>query len=375
MRRKYILLSAILFLSHVANYGLPRFALRLNDKCSSCHYNPTGGEMRTEDGMIFGKNIISMISPRDQDFLISPKITNNISIGFDYRTQYLYASEKKRSDFQEMTGSGYLNVSISDKINVLARYDFVQSLWEGYGVAKILPNDSYIKIGTFVPNFGLHLDDHTAYTRGGDYGLLFSKGAVQGLIYNPLYTETGIELGVNLTDNILITGSVGRSKSNSTFISDPTWTARLELTPSLDKFHFIFGGSYTARKTKIADLNTGIIDQLPSQLYGGFAGIGYKNFTLMGEYDLASDYINSNIKSDALMIEATYQLFVGLEAVIRYDRFNKNTDVENDSYSHFIAGFEFFPYSFVELRPQFRVNMHGPDEKSNSFVLQFHFWY
>ena len=273
-----------------------------------------------------------------------------------------------------MTGSGYLNVSASEKINLFARFDFVQALWEGYGVAKILPNESYLKIGTFVPNFGIHLDDHTAYTRGGDYGLLFSKGAIQGLIYNPLYTETGIELGANLAEKILLTASVGRSRSNATFSSDPTWTVRLELTPSIEKLNFIFGGSYAAKKTKIIDLNTGNADQLPSQLYGGFAGFGYKGFTLMGEYDMAADYVKSGLKSDAFMLEGSYQLLVGLEAVIRYDRFNTNIDIKNDSYSHLIFGFEFFPYSFVELRPQFRINMHGSDQ-SNSFLLQFHFWY
>jgi hypothetical protein len=38
------------------------------------------------------------------------------------------------------------------------------------------------------------LDDHTSYTRGGDFGLLFSGGAIQGLVYHPFYIETGVEL-------------------------------------------------------------------------------------------------------------------------------------------------------------------------------------
>ena len=48
--------------------SLPRFAVRLGDKCIDCHYNPTGGIIRNEDGWNFGKNIMSAITPRDQDF-------------------------------------------------------------------------------------------------------------------------------------------------------------------------------------------------------------------------------------------------------------------------------------------------------------------
>lgn len=373
--KKIILLLALLVIPFIQNYALPRFALRLKDNCSSCHFNPTGGGMRNEDGVMFGKNILSMISPRDQDFQISPKISNNISFGFDYRTQFLYSSEKGKSDFQDMTGSAYLNVDISEKINVVAKYDFVQSIWEAFGVAKILPNNGYVKIGSFVPNFGIHLDDHTAYTRGGDYGLLFSKGSIQGLIYNPFYLETGAEIGFNFTDYINLTTSVGKSKSNPIFSTDPTWTARLELTPSVNKFHFILGGSYASLKSKFSNPNTGEISQVPSAMYGAFAGIGYNDFTLMAEYDIATNFVANNIKSDALMIEAAYQLFVGMDAIVRYDRFKSNIDAVDEYFSHLILGVEFFPYSFVELRPQLRFGTHAPNHNNSSFVLQFHFWY
>ncbi len=93
-----------------------------------------------------------------------------------------------------MTGSVYGRVGLSKKINILARYDFVNDIWEAYGVAHILPNNSYIKAGSFQPNFGIRLDDHTAYPRGGDFFLLFQSGARTGLIYDPFYIESGGEL-------------------------------------------------------------------------------------------------------------------------------------------------------------------------------------
>ncbi len=76
-------------------FSLPRFAVRLGDKCVDCHYNPTGGLIRNEDGWNFGKNILSAISPREQDFAMTPKIGENITLGLDYRTAVsIFISER-----------------------------------------------------------------------------------------------------------------------------------------------------------------------------------------------------------------------------------------------------------------------------------------
>ena len=368
--KKILFFSFILILvvCIVETEALPRFALQQKDKCSSCHINPTGGVIRNEDGFFFGKNVISMISPRDEDFKLSPKISESITYGFDYRTQYLYSGESKRSDFQDMSGAMYLSASLSQNIDVIAKYDFVQRLWEGYGIAKILPNESYVKIGSFVPYYGIRLDDHTAYTRGGDFGLLFSKGVAQGLIYNPLYLETGIEVGANLGENVLLTASVGKPKGHSLLALDPTYTARIEYTPSLEKIQLLIGASAANFKTD------NFTEVLNSNMYGGFAGIGFKRFSITGEYDFANDYLGSNIKTKAMMIEASYQLILGLDAVVRYDKLDTGLETGDTEFSHLVMGLEFFPYSFIELRPQFRINKAG-NESSNSFVLQFHLWY
>ncbi len=370
---KFLLVLTVLVYSSTLIFAIPRFSLQQKDKCSSCHINPTGGLMRNENGFFFGKNVVSMISPRDEDFKLSPKISENVSFGFDYRSQFLYSQEKKRTDFQDMSGSIYLNASISQKIDVLARYDFVQSIWEGFATARILPNESYIKVGTFLPNYGIHLDDHTSYTRGGDFGLLFANGSIQGLIYNPFFLTTGVELGANFSDIASLTASVGKSRLNGTLNTDPTWTARFEITPTINKVGLLFGASYSSTKTKLFG-PTGA-QTLPTQLYGGFAGIGYKGFSLMGEYDMTSDYVGDGIKSSAMMIEAAYQLMIGLEAIVRYDRFDPNIDKSKDEHAHLVLGFEFFPYSFVEVRPQYRLNIEDPNLDNNAFVLQFHFWY
>lgn len=363
----YSIFFSLLFFSGI--YSLPRFALQQKDRCISCHVNPTGGIIRNENGFFFGKNVVSRASSIDKDYLLSPRLNENILFGLDFRSQYLYSQEKKRSDFQEMTGSVYLNASVSRKIDLLARYDFLNSVWEAYGIARILPNEGYIKVGTFAPSFGIRMDDHTSYTKGGDYGLLFSIGAIQGLIYNPFYVETGIELGVNISSWGFFTASIGKNKFNAVLTTDPTLTTRLEINSSLNEIGFVFGGSLASTKVRAG------INKLNTILYGGFAGIGTSEFSLMGEFDVANDYLEKDLISSAMMIEASYLIDVGIEAIIRYDRFDRDIKKENDQLSHLILGFEFFPFAFVELRPQIRINLEEPSKNNNAFVLQFHFWY
>jgi hypothetical protein len=373
--RKFIFFTVIVsFVLTAQMFSLPRFALRSGQKCIDCHINPTGGEMRSDGGWLYGRNTLSMYT---SDGKLSPKIGDNISFGFDYRTQYLTKSTDStmQSDFMKMEGTIYINVEMSDKIDVYARYDFLNSIWEAYGLLNVLPNDGYIKVGTFSPNYGIRLDDHTAYTRGGDLGILFATGSRQGLIYGPFYTETGIEAGVNIGKFINITASAGNPRLQE-FVADPTYTTRLEITPVIaNKVSLLFGSSYAIYKEQRFDpisLKSGISN---IQFYGGFAGIGFGNATLMAEYDIGKNNITNGSSTSSLMIEGSYRLIKGLEAVVRYDRFDKDIDTPNNELQRLIAGFEFYPYSFIEVIPQYRFQWETPEVKNNSLVVQFHLYY
>jgi hypothetical protein len=378
MKKLTCLLVLFFILISAETFSLPRFALQTGALCVDCHVNPTGGNLRNTRGWNYGKNKISMISPRE-DFKMTNKIGDNIQFGFDYRGQYLgtLTDSTSKTDFQRMSASVYTNVDLSENIKAFARYDFIQSIWEGYAVLHILPNNSYIKGGTFSPNYGLKIDDHTAYTRGGDLGLLFATGLRQGLIYDPRYIETGVELGGYFGDFAFLTMSVGNPRY-ALFQSDPTYTANLMITPpiSSDDFNVFLGGSFAKFSGVIPPSFQNFTNV---NMYGGYIGLGFKNFTLLGEYDIAENYLFPDSSSNAMMLEASYLLFKGLETVIRYDRFDPLPDTENDDKSRFIFGFEFFPYSFIELRPQFRLQMEksptGEDVTHKSFVVQIHLWY
>ncbi len=368
-----LLLSIIVFVSE--GNALPRFSLRGSGfDCSGCHVNPTGGDMRTSRGWRFGKSVLS-IRTTDKDFEMSNKIGENIQFGLDLRGQALLmmTTHNKRIDFQKMTGSLYTNIDLSEKINVFTRYDFIQQIWEAYGVARILPNDGYIKAGSFQPNYGIRLDDHTAYTRAGDLGLLFSSNVKRGLIYDPRYIEGGAELGIYISDFAFLTASVGEARSTP-FLSDPTYTANLKFQPTIgENTALFFGGSFAAFKGSQPPT---FLPAYPAvKMYGGYVGFGAGDFTIMGEYDIAKDFLQKDSVSSALMIEASYGIIKGLEAVVRLDRFDPNSKVSKDELTRVVIGLEIFPYSFIEIRPQYRIQMEDPSVDNDSALLQFHIYY
>jgi len=371
----FTILFSLLFIGE--SVSLPRFALRENSSCIDCHVNPTGGIQRNKRGWSYSRTMMAMVSPRS-DFEMSNKIGENIQFGFDVRGQYLLkmTDSTKKTDFQKMNASLYTTIDLSENISFIARYDFIQDIWEGYGVAHLFPGVFYIKGGTFSPNFGLRLDDHTAYTRGGDFGLLFSTGVKQGLIYNPLYVESGVEVGLNIFDQAFLTASVG-NPSSQLFVKDPSFTANLKISPSIsDEVGMFIGGSLGIYRDKQFSGPPRFQQILPQvKMYGGYFGFGYDKFTLMGEYDIADDYLAGDIKSTFLMLEASYTIFKGLDAVFRFDKFDPSTKLDEDALSRYIIGFEFSPYSFVEIRPQYRIQSEKPSVMNNSALIQFHFWY
>jgi hypothetical protein len=75
---KVIFTIVFILLVNLESYSLPRFAVRLRDKCIDCHYNPSGGIIRNENGFFYGQNMLSLISPRSKDFSMSPKLNDNI---------------------------------------------------------------------------------------------------------------------------------------------------------------------------------------------------------------------------------------------------------------------------------------------------------
>ena len=158
------------------------------------------------------------------------------------------------------------------------------------------------------------------------------------------------------------------------FSTDPTYTARVEFTPEVSNlFSLSFGGSFASFKDQ--KFINGRFGYNNVNMFGGFAGISIGELVLQGEFDMANNYMQFDSSTTAMMFQAAYTIRKGIDAVVRYDRFDPNVKLSNDDHSRIILGLEIQPYSFVEIRPQYRIQMEHPDVKNNSFVAQFHIFY
>ncbi|TAK62590.1 MAG: hypothetical protein EPO24_04840 [Bacteroidetes bacterium] len=379
-----------------ALFALPRFALMTGAKCGSCHVNPTGGQMRSEYGTSFSLDALPLVAHKEEDFTFNPKLTDNITIGGDFRTQFLYDmamspgdSVKGKNTFHAMTATLYGAVQISKKITFYFKQDFLNQSYgvlsgpEVFGVAKILPRSGYIKVGAFMPEYGWRLDDHTSYTRGGDIGFIPGGFTSNGLPFFPNYRDVGIEVGAYI-DDFTLTASVLNGSGNLRkldFTTDKAFAAKLEYigkTEADSGINYRLGASgYVFKDYRMAGLT---------------AGIGFGDWVLYGEMDWTDGKLNQfagnayvdSAKMSVAFVELDYRAIQGLWLTARYETVDPLNGIADDelaltpttnSFSRLMLGLEFFPYSFVELRPQYHVVMEKPSLDNDRVLVQLHLWF
>ncbi len=371
------------------SFALPRFALLTGSQCQSCHVDPTGGRMRNLFGFNYGKNELPIRTTRESDFDVDPKLSDKISIGADFRTQFLYDGFTKTNSFQAMSAAFYGNLAIGKKISLYYKQDIINGTYvqsgrgylagtEVFGLLKIFPNHSYIKAGLFYPAYGLRVDDHTSYIRGGDLGFLSGHFINTGLPFVPNYKDIGLEVGAFL-GKAFVTAAVLNGTGNDQSIDIgrtkiKAYAARIEYIERFSDVGVMLGGSY---------YNYGALT-----LNGIYGGLGYEVFSIAGEIDWAKDLANySGFKSLAAYAEANVRATDGLWLTLKFDYFDGDRERDDvnilvgglpprtNSFKRYTFGVEFFPYSFVEVRPQYRINSETPSIDNNEFLVQVHFWF
>lgn len=355
-----ILLTLLTLFLFDTLHSLPRFAVRSGAKCQSCHVNPTGGGMRNFYGATFyGREALPIKSWEEQYGLedFTTQLNDFISLGADFRT--LFYSQEQSADnttnqsFFQMQGDIYLRANVAKKVNLYLD----KGLYDGFeifGIANILPADGYVKVGRFVPAFGLRMDDHTAFVRT-ETG--FSQRA----------EDTGVELGFLPGP---VSAIVALSNGGKRGIPSDKLRAvlgRVEAKFSADEFNFLLGGSAYR-------LSSGRAGKLVA---GGFLGVAFQgNASILAEVDFIDDRIgNADTKSMVNYVELNYAPIQGFDLKAAYDFFDPDTKNKTGSVSRYSFGFEFFPIAGIEVRPMYRIIKEEPvDQKNNEYHLLFHFY-
>ncbi|MDD8018498.1 MAG: hypothetical protein PHP42_09015 [Bacteroidota bacterium] len=371
MKRSPFFIIAIGFLAFQLSDALPKFSTRQGAKCQSCHINPTGKGMRSTFGSTYGREELPMETFKEKTDIddFSTNLNEIFTIGMDYRTLFFYQPRGSETSFLQMQGDLYLDLRINKKFRIY--YDKgLYSGFEVFGLAKVLPLDGYVKIGKFMPAYGIRIDDHNAFIRGGQYGggefaRVFPAGYPNGLRFGERSEDTGIELGINpsiFTFSVgVFNGTPGGGLNGVTGEKTKAFVARGDMNIQTDFANLVIGGSFYNNPNYSTPGKT--------QFYGGFGIFTLaKNATLISEVDRTTTYnVVSNSEVQGLMTfnELDYIILRGVDLKVGYEWYDPDTKIKNGSYSSVTIGAELFPFTGVEVRPQYRFNYEQPKEINN----------
>jgi hypothetical protein len=355
-------------------FALPRFASRTAAKCQSCHINPSGGGMRQTFGVQYGRETLPVPTWSEEFGLddFSTKLTDFVSIGADFRTLYFYQqnpdagtppkSVKASNAFYQMQGDIYMNFRLAKNVNIYLDKG-LYSGFEIFGLLNILPGNGHIKVGKFVPNYGLKLDDHRAYVRQ------FTGFSAEVDPTRSSFVLTGGEVGF-APGPINIVGGVYNAADGSGIGTgnNKAFLGRVEgMFKASEDVHVGLGGNVFTKMNASGTRTT---------LFGGFGSLSYQDLTILGEADLIQNKL-AGTKTTGLVtfVEVDYVVTPGLDLKIGYDFYDPDKDLKTGSLSKYNIGLEFFPISGVEVRPIYRIVKDEPiDIKNDEFQLLVHFY-
>ena len=341
-------------------FSLPSYAIEQNSNCINCHVNPTGGLMRND----YGSNIYSLDELSIRKWITEDKkfdgfISDNIQIGGEFRIQS-YKGRKSTSIFP-MQIDLYSNVDFDNNISLFLKYGAKQEL---YLLLDDYNNVDWIKIGKTIPDYGLKLDDHTSFIRGGNSSntFVYSGSIDQGLIfdYAAEYDDPIlIEMGLKINKNISLTSSISNGIVND---NENNITISIKSKSSSIYGNLLFGSSLMKEKD--------------FKMLGIFGGFAKNKLTLSFEFDKAYNWIE-NFKSMATYMELIYKPIQGVHLTAKYDYFDKDISVLDGSTERYSFGVNFFPINMLELKFQIReYELFSIDTNINTeYLVQLHTWF
>jgi len=373
----------ILFLLALAGNVLatPRYAAKYKQSCNLCHVNPSGGGMRTLYGaQFFSKMDVPWTPEEDFESLddYNPKLSDNFQYGGDFRSIYwatdnwFYEAkyDQKINSFLTMQADLYFAITPADKLLIYIEKG-IGSAFEAYVLMRGLTETGVLKVGRFVPSYGWRFADHKSYVREFLGFTPYNTRRVQ------ISEDSGVEFGfypmewefsTSITNgSAVLAGAGGIDVINE----GKAITVRLLKRFSLGEMNLTLGSSY-----RYAEFGR---NPPFSRYAGGFWGLNFLQFTLVGETDWVIKE-NPETKSLETQLVTTqvlnYQIRSGLNLFAGYDFWDPDIDkkIEDSIATRYKLGLHFFPSSYFGLSPV--IYLH--DEfglKFQTGELMFHVWF
>jgi len=328
--------------------------------CRTCHVNPTGGGMRNHHGMEFALDKLPLVSKNEatEKTAHSANINDYLAIGADFRLAYLHAEQettgsaaKYKDSFFPMQADFYAALTPIKHLTIYYQ-DGVEASGsrEAFVLVDQLPYNAHLKVGRFIPPYGLKLDDHTSFIRDklGFRAPSFGK-------------DVGLEVGFGERRWF---GNAAIFNGNGTG-GDDNDKKGLSATGGWKSPRFWWAGSLLYNET-VSDEKTYI---------GSYGAVNYGKLSLLGELDLTDTQTTSKITGSAAYAELDWKIRQGIVAKLKYDRHDPDDSLSDDELSRYTVGVDIHPYAFTEVVVQYRVNEETPEIQNDQALVMLHLYF
>ena len=348
--------------------AIPRFAIKEGASCNTCHVNPAGGALRNDYGMLITSadelpmsKTSSLITLDDMG-----QLTDHLRIGADLRIQAI--TDRNESTTFPMQTDLYAYFDLKGMIGFYVESEVLRENTEYWTNAFFPFLNGYVRVGRMRPMYGLMLDDHTSFIRGGNlqrtHGLL-----KEGLPFSPLTPPVNTaELGMFRSDFLftasLSNGFLAGESAEASFLGPPsnrTAVIRAEYSSSRGDYSGVAGASY--------------LSEGDTEIKGFFGGVSRDRLTWTGEVDFAGGW-TGDVNSVASYNEIAWLIKPGIHLLAKYDFFDEDIELLENALSRFSLGTELYVFSFLELKIQIRkTHVSGIGMTPIEFLFQTHVWF
>lgn len=368
-------------------FSYPKFAAITGEKCVSCHVNPTGGGMRNKYGIKVSRELLywKFLEKQNKETELNTEINKSIQIGSDFRMIFIDDQQGEGvpnfNTFFQMQADLYVSAQINKYLSLHLNPGFqIPSTFGGinlpvkseiYGMIHNLPAGLYLKVGRFIPNFGIKIPEHRAFNRNYNG------------FYTPYAADAGFEVGIAPSFFTLTAGfSNGSSRDkNGTLVQSYDFDAQKQFTASGDfrwaskkgDYTFGAGGSFINNPFKWDAANN---INAKRQIASGFFSAGLlKRVAILGEYDYnrldIKDSVNTRQDFNTIFGEVDIFITQGVQAKFQYESYNPFLGMKDgpQGQRRYSFGFNFFPLTGLEIESIYRIVKEpgGTEIKNNEF--------
>ena len=400
MTRYALALSALVALLGLPSqaHAVPRMTFMTGAPCSACHVNVQGGGMRTDlgwgsmshTGMLdWGQLGVSWLDTRESNELFP-----RVAVGLDDRIQMARlgrpvrvptadgGSEVRTPDREVffMQGQPYLSVEASDWLTLYGTWLATrQTLAEGELCAEDYPGQScaevqaifrpgadlpLLRAGLLQPSIGLRHDDHT---------MLIRSDAGRPVI-PAQYAEWGGEITWQPRYWLQADAGIFSNERLSRAIGDPS---------VVDSGGAAFAARLRFAPTWQLGRSARMISWLGSSLYSSGGFLMVSSFAGIGLLDRASLILehahlryggNQDRQGENLSALFSLRIADWLYANVRGETASTGEGEAARYARSIVAGLEYFPLPFIELRPEYRYTRTRSWEMAQ-YTMQLHVFY